>query len=127
MLIIGEYILFNRSDYSEFCKDKLIVFFLVDHAEDYFNNNIIILVKGLKSIYKEINGSDIRLTSPPDGRPIDGLSPADNSHINAFMISLDKFEKNMIELTTTILSVTDALLNSRVNSLKLEYNFDTLF
>ena len=127
MLIIGEYILFNRSDYSEFCKDKLIVFFLVDHAEDYFNNNIIILVKGLKSIYKEINGSDIRLTSPPDGRPIDGLSPADNSHINAFMISLDKFEKNMIELTTTILSIIDALLNSGVNSLKLEYNFDTLF
>lgn len=46
--------------------------------------------------------------------------------MNAFVDSLDKFEK-MIDLTTTMLSILDALIGSKIESLKLEYNFDTLF
>ena len=63
MLIIGEYILSNQSNYPEFCRDKLMFFFLIDSVDNYFDSGTIVLTKGLENIYKEINGASIKLTA----------------------------------------------------------------
>lgn len=126
MLIIGHYIINNVSKYYNYIQSKLIFPYLIDNREQFFNINVSISTRGLSDIYKKIRGTPINITAIPNG-PIPGLPPPDSKHITDFVQEFLEFEDNIINLTNNFIVIIDGLIDSGINSLDLNFDFNALF
>ena len=129
MLIVAQYILFNKSNYYNYTQYRLLFFNLVDQRDRYISSNTIILTKGLSDIYKEIRGTPIKINVIPQG-PIaiqGGLPAADPQKVTNMMELFNKFDNTLINLDQVLLTVLDGLIDAGVNQLNLQYNLETLF
>lgn len=129
MLIISQYILYNRSKYYNYTQYKLSFLNIIDHKDQYIDNNCLVISNGLSDTYKKIRGTPIFINKVPRGPIITSgiLSQADQQYIDIMLELFKDFDDTILKLCDFILTILDGLLDAQIDKLDIKYNLDTLF
>lgn len=127
MLVVGNYLLTNRTNYGSYCSHKLKFLYLLDNREHYFNTDITTTIYGLSTFYKNFTGTTRVFNTIPDGLPMNGFIRPDILYVDKFVGLIQDFETDVINILNDCIIILQDMVDNNIVTIDIKYDSDSLF